>query len=107
MSHLTFTPAKKLQSPEKKSLFISIVGGKPPEPETTGSYIIISVSPEIPLDVGAHSAHDVEFLENGAFMNTDLFGDFFGGAGQSIKVEIDKDTARRLFTLICVLHIRR
>ncbi len=23
------------------------------------------------------------------------------------KVEIDKDTARRLFTLICVLHIRR
>ncbi len=44
------------------------------------------------IDMGRRALHD-----EGA----DMLSDQLAG-----KIEIDKDTARRLFTLICVLHIR-
>lgn len=40
------------------------------------------------MDVGPHCAHDIEFLENGAFMNTEMFGDFFGGARTVLSNEL-------------------
>ena len=44
------------------------------------------------IDVGRRSLHD----EGSALLSERLAG----------KIEIDHDTARRLFTLICVLHLR-
>ncbi len=44
------------------------------------------------IDMGRRALHD----EGAAMLYDQLAG----------KIEIDKDTARRLFTLICVLHIR-
>ena len=86
--NITPSPCKKTAVPEKTFSLPVFTLRNPPKPKAAGAGIIITASQGAPSDIGSHSAHEIEFFKDGAFVDTKMFGNFSGGTGVALADQL-------------------